>query len=88
MKHGIQIKIAKKVGISAGHLSDIINNKKRPSWSTAKRLAKTTETWPELWLEGDSQSIRTALSDNEIHPKNSKKSIFRDFLKKWGLYGS
>lgn len=81
----MQIKIAKRAGISAGHLSDIINNKKRPSWSTAKRLAKTTETWPELWLEGDTLSIRTALSEDKV---NSKENIFQKLFKKWGIYGS
>jgi len=88
MKHGMQVKIAKKVGISAGHLCDIIRNRRRPSWSTAKRLAEATETWPELWLEGDTASIRSALSENEIHSKNSKKNVFLNLLKKWGLYGS
>lgn len=84
MKHGMQIKIARKVGISAGHLSDIIRNRRRPSWATAKRLAKTTETWPELWLEGETQDIRAALSDNKIPPKNT--NIFHRLLQKWGFY--
>ena len=70
MKHGIQIKIAKMTNISAGYLSEIINNKKRPSWSTAKRLAETTETSPELWLEGTREQIRAALSVREIKPDN------------------
>ena len=85
MKHGMQIKIAKRADISAGYLSDIINTKRRPSWSTAKRLAEVTGTWPTLWLEADTRSIRAALSKNKVPPPaNSKKNIIQKLFGKWG----
>lgn len=87
MKHGIQKIIAKQSSISPAFLSEIINNKKRPSWVTAKRLAKATSTTPELWLDGDTESIREALSEYKTDNSKSIKSIFRAFFKKWGLYG-
>jgi len=87
MKHGIQKIIAKKSSISPAFLSEIINNKKRPSWATAKRLAKATSTSPELWLDGDTESIRAALSESKINNRKPKNKFF-NFLKKWGLNGS
>lgn len=62
MKHGDQTKIAKKAGITSAYLSEIIHNKKRPSWPTSKRLAEVTCTDPVLWLEGTTDEIRAALS--------------------------
>ena len=88
MKHGIQKKIAKKSSISPAFLSEIINNKKRPSWTTAKRLAEVTSTPPELWLDGDTASIRAALSKSKINHKKPKENWFVNVLKKWGLYGN
>lgn len=88
MKHGMQKKIAKRSSISPAFLSEIINNKKRPSWATAKRLAEVTSTNPELWLEGDTISIRNALSGYKTDSQKPKKNMFRNLLKKWGLYGS
>jgi transcriptional regulator with XRE-family HTH domain len=62
MKKTTQSQISKMSGISPGFLSDILNKGKRPSWSTAKRLAAATNTDPVLWLEGSPNEIKKALS--------------------------
>jgi len=85
MKHGCQIRIAQKCSISQGFLSDIISNKRRPSWKTAKRLAKETNTSPELWLDGSTAEIQGALFGYKIESK-PKKSKFRNLFKKWSLF--
>lgn len=64
MRHGNQKKIALKTNISEGFLSELISAKKRPSWHTAKKLAKATNTNPVLWLEGSPEDIKLALSGN------------------------
>ena len=61
MKSLTQTEIAKSVGITQGHLSNILSKRKTTSWKTAKKLAKTTNTDPILWLEGSSQDIKAAL---------------------------
>jgi transcriptional regulator with XRE-family HTH domain len=54
--------IALKAGISPPYVSLIINGKKRPTWSTAKKLSIAVPgTNPELWLEGSPDEIRAAL---------------------------
>jgi plasmid maintenance system antidote protein VapI len=62
MKKTKQKHIAESAGISEPFLSMIINNDRRPSWPVAKRLAKATKTKPELWLEGTTESIKSALN--------------------------
>ncbi len=61
MKNGMQVKLANKIGKSESFISLILNGERRPSWSTAKILAKITNTKPELWLEGKPETIRTVL---------------------------
>jgi plasmid maintenance system antidote protein VapI len=61
MKNRIQSKLAKQIGKSEALVSLIVNGKRRPSWQTAKKLAKTTGTRPELWLDGSPEKIRTVL---------------------------
>ena len=56
-----QTQIAKMIGISDSFLSQIMAGKKRPHWKTAKKLAKTTHTTPELWLDGSPEQIRKAI---------------------------
>ena len=63
MKHGIQKEIAEKAGISGAMLSMILHSGKRPSWSTAKRLAAATGTDPVLWLEGTPNEIKQAITE-------------------------
>ena len=62
MKHGIQKQIAEAAELSATMISLILSGNKRPSWSTAKRLAAATNTAPVLWLEGSPNEIKKALS--------------------------
>jgi transcriptional regulator with XRE-family HTH domain len=63
MKHGIQKKIAKATELSAPMISLILSGKKRPSWSTAKRLAAATGSDPVLWLEGTPNEIKQAIME-------------------------
>lgn len=58
-----QSEIAKKAAISNSHLSEIIANKKRPSWKVAKRLSVLTGIPIETWMEGTSEQIREALNE-------------------------
>ena len=60
-----QIEIAKKVGITQGHLSLIINGKRRPSWDIAIVLAALTETAEALWMDGEPGAKRAALESLE-----------------------
>jgi len=69
MKHGTQILIAKKAGITSSMLSQILNGKKRAGWRTAKSLALATNTDPVLWLEGSLNQIRDTI---EIITKESQ----------------
>ena len=62
MKAQNQKQIAIDVGISESFLSQIIKNIRRPSWRTAKLLAKSTGTDPVLWLDGTTEQIREALA--------------------------
>ncbi len=55
--------IAKKAGISEPFVSQIVNGKKRPTWTKAKKLADATTTNPELWLEGTPDQIRDAIKN-------------------------
>jgi len=65
MKTIKQSKIAKMANLSRSFLSLIIAGKRRPSYSTAKRLAKVTGTDPVLWLEGKPEEIRDELNNNK-----------------------
>ena len=67
MKRLKQNIIAEKAQISDSYLSEIIANKKRPSWSTAKKLAKATGTSPVLWLEGSTDQIKLELLNTNPH---------------------
>lgn len=72
-----QTYIAQISGLHVSTISNIINGVRRPSWRSAKILAKATQTDPELWLEGSSEEIRAALSTykeggdhDPRHPEN------------------
>ena len=54
--------IAKRAGVSLSGLSNVLAGRRRPSWSTAKRLAAATDTNPVLWLEGSPNEIKKAIS--------------------------
>lgn len=55
--------IAKQSGISQGFLSNIIAERRRPHYKTAKRLAEATGTTPELWLEGSEDEMRSVVQE-------------------------
>jgi transcriptional regulator with XRE-family HTH domain len=57
-----QTEIIKRCGIHQSTLSNILTGRRRPSWSTAKRLAAATDTDPVLWLEGSPNEIKKAIS--------------------------
>jgi transcriptional regulator with XRE-family HTH domain len=61
MKRGIQTILSKKSGISEAYISLILSGQRRPSWNNAKKLAQTTNTKPELWLDGEPEKIKEIL---------------------------
>jgi len=65
-----QTNIAKKANLADATVSLILSGKRRPSWSTAKRLAEVTGTSPVLWMEGSPDQIRQAISAN-CHPQDT-----------------
>jgi transcriptional regulator with XRE-family HTH domain len=56
-----QKQIAKQAGISGQWLSDIIGDRGRPAWETAKKLAEITNTSPALWMDGDTAAKAQAM---------------------------
>jgi len=64
-----QNKIAKQADISDSMLSQILCGKKRPSWPTAKKLARATNTTPDLWLDKSPSEIKKTLKENN-HAKD------------------
>lgn len=63
MKYGVQKQIARKAKITSQFINQILSGRRRPSWSVAKRLAVTTNTEPELWLDGKPEDIKAALDE-------------------------
>jgi transcriptional regulator with XRE-family HTH domain len=61
MKHGIQTELAKRTGLSVSMVNKLLLGQRRPSWETAKRLAKATGTKPILWMEGTAAQLRAAI---------------------------
>jgi len=45
-------RLAEAALVSCSSISAIVRGKSNPSWETAKKLAKTTGTRPEQWLDG------------------------------------
>ena len=79
-----QADVARQAGISEGFLSQILSGTRRPRWKKAKRLAKATETTPDLWLEGAPAEIReaTGLKKPDCYkpvpaPKNRRVGLAR-----------
>ena len=69
MKHGDQKKIARRAEISEALLSAILLDQKRPSWTTAKRLAAVTNTDPVIWMESTGEKIKEAISLNNAEER-------------------
>jgi len=73
-----QTEIAKRANISSAMVSMILSGKKRPSWTTAKKLASVTGTTPVIWLDGTTDEIRQAISANsrrqDTNPSSQEKS--------------
>jgi len=65
MKKLTQAKIARSIQVSEAFLSQLANGLRRPSWTTAKKLAEVTGTNPILWLEGTPEAIKQALSNSQ-----------------------
>jgi transcriptional regulator with XRE-family HTH domain len=72
MKRGTQANIANNANISEAFFSQIVNGHRRPSWHTAKTLAKITQTKPELWLDGKPEEIKRAVI--ELFPDRQEAS--------------
>lgn len=73
MNKGTSAYIAFKVGISAPYLCQLSKGLRRPSWSTAKKLADVTETDPTLWLEGTPEEIEGAIK--QFKRKKNKEAV-------------
>ena len=56
-----QRKLAKEAGVTQQMISQILSGKARPSWKTAKRLAKATSSPPILWMEGSPEQLKAAV---------------------------
>ena len=52
--------------ISEAYLSQILNSKRRPSWSIAKKLSMVTNTKPDLWMDGAVEEIKNHLKYKKI----------------------
>lgn len=63
MKHGFQIKLAEKTGLSEGFISLMLRGERRPGWDNAKRLAEVTNSDPAIWMELDLKKIEAALTE-------------------------
>lgn len=63
MKHGFQIKLAEKTGLSEGFISLMLRGERRPGWNTAKRLAEITDSKPEIWMDLDLVEIEVVLEE-------------------------
>ena len=60
--HGIQSQIARRAGYTRAYVSQILSGTRRvKDWNTAKRFARATNTWPQLWLEGSPAEIKRAV---------------------------
>ena len=53
--------IIKATGIHQATISNIMNGRRRPSWSMAKKLAEATGTDVSIWMEGSPEEIRSAV---------------------------
>ncbi|MFZ7126381.1 MAG: helix-turn-helix transcriptional regulator [Desulfobacterales bacterium] len=53
-----QNELAREVGISPAHLSEIISRKKRGSWDVAKRLSSVIGNDPAIWMDGSADELR------------------------------
>jgi len=60
-----QTQIAKESRISKGALSNIVRGRKRPSWKTAKRLARATGSTPEVWLDGSPEEMMEVINEQK-----------------------
>lgn len=56
-----QFEIARMAGISPSFFSEIINNKKRPSWEISNKLKSVTKIPIRVWMEGTTEHIRELL---------------------------
>lgn len=65
-----QSQIAELAKVSPGAISNILNGRRRPSWTMAKRLAGATGTTPELWLDGSPDEIRQKMGNNKNEDDN------------------
>jgi transcriptional regulator with XRE-family HTH domain len=63
LKHGFQIKLAEKSGLSEGFISLMLRGERRPGWENAKKLAEITGSKPEDWMELDLAKIEEILEE-------------------------
>jgi plasmid maintenance system antidote protein VapI len=71
MKRMTFTKIAKKIDVSPQYVSQLVNCTKRPNWKRAKQIAEITGTTPQLWLDGTSEQIRSALNEMAVNNDNA-----------------
>jgi transcriptional regulator with XRE-family HTH domain len=53
-----QKEIAAKAHVSHQMLSNILTGRRRPSWSTAKKIAEATGSDPVDWMESPPETLR------------------------------
>lgn len=59
--------IALKANLSKQFLSNIVAGRKRPSWTTAKRLAEATNSSPVDWLESPPDILRKIIEQSGVN---------------------
>jgi len=65
IKRGFVNELARQVGISHSHVSNILCGRKRPRYKVAKYLAIATGTETAVWMEGMPCDIRYAIEQAE-----------------------
>lgn len=65
MKRGMQKQIAADAKVSTSFVSLFFSGKKRPSWTTAKRLGAVTGTNPVWWVDGQISKIENVIDPPE-----------------------
>lgn len=64
-----QNEIANQIGVTAAFISYLLNGRRRPSWSLAKRLSENFGHSPSWWMEADIAKIRRVLRSNSQERK-------------------
>ena len=71
--------LARQVKVSQQFISKLLKGERRPKWVTAKQLAIVTHTFPQLWMEGDTEEMAVAF--NGWAREQRKQNLLKDSIK-------